>query len=154
MDVLLVKAKRAYTKLRKVDNPDAAFGPCTHSHMELISGFRSLKLRALERVKRFSFKNKSLAEVSLEIIEDENIKRASHEFTDELLAYLENYDFCFEAKSHIKYISILDALYLMMDTGASYDIAKRAANLSANMKLRQKLPCADYYDGRGRAYNV
>ncbi len=155
MDVSLIKAKRAYTpKLKKTDGLDASFSPCTHSHMELISSFRSLKLRALERAKRSFFKSKSLAEICLQIMEDEYIKRASREFTDELLDYLYNYDFCFEAKSHIKYISIHDALYLIMTPDASDDIAKRAASLSANMKLRQELPCADYYDGRGRAYNI
>ena len=155
MDASLIKAKSSYAaKIRKSDCKDAVFGPCTHSHMELISDFRSLKLCALKKIKQSYFKGKSLEELSLEIMEDEYIKSASQEFADKLLDYLGNYDFCFDAKSHIKYISISDALYLMMDTGASEDIAKRAAALSANMKLRKKLPCADYYDGTGRAYNM
>lgn len=154
MDVSLIKAKRAYTaKPKRADCSDASFSPCAHSHMELISSFRSLKLRALERAKHSFFKSKSLAEICLQIMEDEYIKRASLEFTDELLNYLYNYEFWFDAKSHIKYMSICDALYLMTDTDASDDIAKRASALSANMKFRQKLPCADYYDGTGRAYN-
>lgn len=155
MDTSLMKPKRKYAlRLNKADIPPASFGPCTYSHMELISSLRSLKLNALERAKHFSFKSKALPQACLQIMEDEYIKRASQEFAYELLDYLENYDFCFEAKSHIKYMSIRDALCLMLDTDASDDIAKRAAALSANMKLRQNLPCADYYDGRGRAYNI
>jgi hypothetical protein len=126
-----------------------------NSHMRLIELWRKTKVQALFEVyQKHKDTHMCPSQLGLNIIEDISINKVSEEFRTLLTEYLEDYEFCFEAKSHINYISVEDALCILSDIEETDKIAKRAAALSANMKLRKRLPCADYYDSHGRAYNV
>lgn len=152
----LIKTK----KTRKLDMnctlpEETELAPKEMPHMNLISEWRRLKLCShAQMCKKYLGSRLSAAEICIDILEDADIKRRAEEFTCILTELLENYEFYFDAKSHINYISIDDALSMLTDADASDKIAERAASLSANMKLRKRLPCADYYDSHGKAYNI
>lgn len=154
---LIKTRKSAGVAVNTCTAPRAHDNTCanTQPHMALVAYWRNLKTDTL-RAACIKYNSTSMcaAEIALDMIKDEEIKKSSAEFTDELLDYLSYYEFYFEAKSHMNYICVEDALCLMINTDAADETAQRAAALSANMKLRKRLPCADYYDSHGRAYNV
>ena len=152
----LIKNKKPRKLRLNCDYPVSAdFAPRELPHMNLISEWRRFKHQAhADMCEKYLGSDMSAAEICIDVLENEGIKRSSEEFIHNLTELLENYEFYFEAKSHINYISIEDALCILTDADASDKIAKRASALSANMKLRKRLPCADYYDSQGKAYNI
>lgn len=153
----LIKTKRrrhCVPRRTKVSLTQIICAAHTQPHLRLIFSWRRVKLSALSYASRkLSNCMKCRLDFALSLIDDGYISGLARDFCTELREYVSNYDFCFKSKSHADYISVADALYLVADINSAEQISQRAAALSANMKLRDKLPCPDYYDSYGRAYN-
>lgn len=113
----------------------------------IINRYRSLKRSALELVSSDFTKSELFR-----LPQSEKLHCLAEMFYDELKDMLTVYTFAFEARSHIYYIGIKDALSLITcGESMAEPLAKPAGVLSANMKLREKLPNPDYYTSSGKA---
>ncbi len=126
----------------------------TDSSRDLIIGkLRHTKIKALEYSLALEQDRKDYIGFALKLSEDSYIKEISDIFALELRDYMSNYEFCFKAKSHIDFLDVSDAMHLILDMQSAEEISAKAMALSANMKIREKVPCPDYYDSYGTAYN-
>lgn len=113
---------------------------------KVINGYRCLKRNVLELVSDI-FTVSDL----LDLPKSEKLHSLAEVFYEELKDVLRVYTFAFEARSHIYYIGIKDALSLVTcGESMAEPLVKPAGVLSANMKLREKLPNPDYYTSSGK----
>lgn len=121
----------------------------------IITRYRFLRKNALDivcktlgRVRRAS----DVQKILLTLPDCRDIHDLAEDFVQELTEALGVYTYVFDAKSHIYYIGIKEALRLITCGEETNDtLAQRAFALSANMKLRSRLPNPDYYTSCGKA---
>ena len=126
--------------------------PSPHERLlaDLCRAKRDALCMAYQKMHSSKLKGASLA---LYICEQEDIIQIIHNFAAELVEYVSNYEFFFDAPSHIKYLSLEDALCIASETDLSDRIFKNAAARSAAMKYMERIPSSDYIDSMGRVYN-
>ncbi len=121
----------------------------------LVHDFRFLRYKVLKTALGFMPKPMSapqIAEFILSLPCNGEIISCVEEYYDELREFALRFEYVFEAKSHVDYLELEDVFRLAYREDSADEIVKRASALSANMKLRCKLPCPPYYDSLGEAY--
>lgn len=131
---------------------EAVFSSTGH---RLIREYRILRKNILDIVQTVVFDKGSAREIFDRIRDlpgDSRILTYTDVFYEELTETLRVFTYAFDAVSHIYYIGIKEALRLIVCGDGSDDgLSSRAAVLSADMKLRSKLPNPDFYTSRGNA---
>lgn len=121
----------------------------------LISDFRFLRYKVLKTVLGLMPRPMNAPQITRFILSlpcKEEIICGFEEYYDLLHEFVLRFEHVFEAKSHVDYLEVEDVFSLACREDTAVEAAKRASALSANMKLRCKLPCPPYYDSSGRAY--
>jgi len=129
--------------------------PLNETRYNLISLMRSHMLKICRYVYENAVGLKTKSETArfiFDLADDEYVLSVASDFAQEMSDAALLYRFGFKASSHINYLDADDVLALYAGTEPISKIAERAAAISANMKLRDLLPCPLYYDSYGKAY--